>query len=217
MNGPEEPKIQEEIHTPEASNQQIANHTPDASDTQENNTKKEASTPTTDLYTICKMLVTAICALVLIFTFVGRLIIVNGASMESTLHHGEMLLVRCLAYTPQQGDIVILSKEGFHNGDAIVKRVIATGGQTLEIDYNSSTVYVDGVALEEPYIKEFMQQQSYQKLTSVTIPEGCVFVMGDNRNNSDDSRDPALGIVDERLVVGEAVAIILPFSRIRLL
>ena len=155
--------------------------------------------------------------LVLVFTFVGRLIVVDGASMEPTLLDREMLVVRSIGYTPKQGDIVVLAKDGFHNGDAIVKRVIATGGQEVEINYGANQVRVDGVVLDEPYIKEFMFQQYYQTISSIKVPEGSIFVMGDNRNNSDDSRDEALGAVDARLVLGKAVLILFPFKQIKVL
>ena len=94
----------------------------------------------------------------------------------------------------------------------IVKRVIAVGGQTVDIDYQTGTVYVDGEALDEPYLNEPMEEPWYEDLTSVTVPEGSVFVMGDNRNHSNDSRDVTLGTVDERYVLGRAVCVLLPFQ-----
>lgn len=184
------------------------------SDLEKQKNETESTTARAEAYYTVKSLVGVLVVLVLVFTFVGRLIVVDGSSMEPTLWHGEMLLVRSCGYTPENGDIVILAKEGFHGGDAIVKRIIATGGQTVEIDYARSKVYVDGVALNEPYIKEFMVQFPYQTISCVTVPEGCIFVMGDNRNNSDDSRNPDLGVVDARLVLGEAVLVLFPFSRI---
>lgn len=173
----------------------------------------ELSARTETYYTV-KSLVSVLVVLVLVFTFVGRLIVVDGESMEPTLWHGEMLLVRSIAYEPENGDIVILAKEGFHNGDAIVKRVIATGGQEVLIDYAAGAVRVDGAVLDEPYIKEYMVQFPYQTISSITVPEGCIFVMGDNRNNSDDSRNPDLGVVDARLVLGKAVMVLFPFSNL---
>ena len=175
------------------------------------------TTPQAEAYYTMRSLVGVLVVLALVFTFVGRLILVDGISMEPTLIDGEMMVVRSLGCTLEQGDIVVLAKDGFHNGDAIVKRVIAVGGQTVDIDYGTSTVYVDGVVLDEPYIKEYMIQQPYQTITSVTVPEGSIFVMGDNRNNSDDSRDETLGVVDERLVIGEAVLVLFPFNRIQIL
>jgi len=170
-----------------------------------------------EAYFTMKSLVGVLAVLVLVFTFVGRLIVVDGASMEPTLLDREMLVVRSIAYTPKQGDIVVLAKDGFHNGDAIVKRVIATGEQHVEIDYGMGEVRVDGVPLDEPYIKEFMIQQYYQTITDIVVPKGSIFVMGDNRNNSDDSRDAALGTVDARLVLGKAVLILFPFNKITVL
>lgn len=184
---------------------------------EEREPEKEAEDSPAELYYTARTLVRVLVVLVLVFTFVGRLIIVKGISMEPTLYDGEVLVVRSIAYTPKQGDIVILAKDDFHDGDAIVKRVIAVENQTVTIDYGTNTVAVDGVALDEPYIKEYMRQQYYQEITHVTVPEGSVFVMGDNRNNSDDSRNPDLGVVDSRLVLGEAMLVIFPLNKIQML
>ena len=99
--------------------------------------------------------------------------------------------------------------------DAIVKRVIAKGGQTVEIDYDAGTVTVDGVALDEPYLNEPMVPCG--DVTSMTVPEGCLFVMGDNRNVSADSRYSYVGVIDERRVIGQAVAVIFPFQNFEIL
>ena len=181
------------------------------------NAGKEKSSLAQEFYFTLSSLATVLVALVLTFTFVGRLILVSGDSMVPTLLDGELLIVRSIAYEPKQGDIVILAEEGFHGGEAIVKRVIATGGQTVFIDYTTGTVYVDDVALDEPYIKELMYQQFYQSITYMEVPEGHIFVMGDNRNDSDDSRNPTLGVVDERRVLGEAILVIFPFREFKIL
>ena len=150
--------------------------------------------------------------LILIFVFVARIVIVSGASMEDTLHNGNAMLVWSLGYEPKQGDIVVLTQTTYQD-DSIVKRVIATGGQTVDIDYDTGTVYVDGTALKEDYIKERMEVPHYgEGLNHITVPEGCIFVMGDNRNNSADSRYPAIGIVDERSVIGHVLLVLFPFS-----
>ena len=94
----------------------------------------------------------------------------------------------------------------------IVKRVIAVGGQTVNIDYTENTVYVDGVALDEPYINELMEDLGPESITHAEVPEGSIFVMGDNRNHSSDSRSPRLGFVDERYVLGRALMVLLPFQ-----
>ena len=164
-----------------------------------------------DLYFWLQALVMALVALILVFTLVGRIIGVDGSSMVPTLHDHDMLLLQSLGYTPRQGDVVVLTKDSFLP-QPIVKRVIATGGQTVEIDYGAGTVKVDGVTLDEPYIKEAMQEPYFESITYVEVPEGSIFVMGDNRNNSSDSRDPRLGVVDERYVLGRALCILLPIK-----
>ena len=165
-----------------------------------------------DLFFWLQAFVAVLCALVLVFSFLGRVIVVDGSSMVPTLHHGDLLLLQGIGYTPEQGDIVVLTKE-FQNVDTpIVKRIIATGGQTVHIDYSTSTVYVDGVALDEPYINELMRMPMGETITDVTVSEGSVFVMGDNRNNSSDSRVPELGTVDERYILGEVLLVLFPFQ-----
>ena len=162
-----------------------------------------------DLYFWLQALVMALVALILVFTLVGRIIGVDGSSMYPTLHHGDMLLLQSVGYEPKQGDVVVLTK-AFRDVDGpIVKRVIATEGQTVDIDYATSTVYVDGVALEEDYINEltFVEEGTEFPLT---VPEGSIFVMGDNRNHSSDSRDASLGTVDTRYVIGRAVILAFP-------
>lgn len=165
-----------------------------------------------ELYMNVRVLVTMMAAFVMVFTFAARIIVVSGPSMENTLWGGDLILVWGLGYTPAQGDIVVLTQENYQE-DSIVKRVIATEGQRVDIDYGSSTVRVDGEALEEDYIKELMLVPSYgEGLNHVTVPEGCIFVMGDNRNHSADSRYPDIGIVDVRCVIGRGMAVMFPME-----
>ena len=170
-----------------------------------------------DLFFWLQALVTAVVVLTLLFTFVVRINRVDGHSMDNTLQHNELLLVWSLGYTPKTGDIVIVDKPTatILRGNAIVKRVIATGGQTVDIDYENSTVYVDGQALDEPYIKETMYfPASYtMSQTHWDVPQGQLFLMGDNRNGSTDSRDERLGPVDEGYVLGRAVLALWPLSK----
>ncbi|WP_435387687.1 signal peptidase I [Flavonifractor hominis] len=170
-----------------------------------------------DLYFWLQALVMALVTLILLFTFVGRIIGVDGSSMYPTLHDRDMLLLQSVGYTPRQGDVVVLTK-AFRDVDGpIVKRVIAVGGQTVDIDYAAGTVSVDGEVLDEPYINEAMLPPSYANQTHIEVPEGSIFVMGDNRNHSSDSRDVALGVIDERYVLGRAVCVLLPFQHFGLI
>ena len=174
--------------------------------------RKEASDGR-DLYLNIRVLVIMMTAFVLMFTFVARIIVVSGPSMLDTLHNGDLILVWSLGYSPKQGDIVVVTQESYQE-DSIVKRVIATEGQTVDINYDTDTVYVDGTPLKEDYTKERMQIPTYgEGLNHVTVPEGCIFVMGDNRNHSADSRHPDIGIVDTRCVIGKGIAVMFPFHR----
>ena len=163
-----------------------------------------------DLYEWTQALVCSVLAVVLLFTFVVRLIGVDGHSMVPTLQDGDRLLVLNALWDSdyEYGDIVVLRKESFLE-EPIVKRVIATEGQTVDIDFASGSVYVDGELLEEDYINEptYVEEGTQFPLT---VPEGSIFVMGDNRNHSSDSRSSDLGTVDTRYVIGKAVFLLFP-------
>lgn len=173
--------------------------------------KRIRQEPDRGAYEWVQVLVGCIAVIVLGFTFFLRVVRVDGPSMRETLQDQDLLAVQCgwLCGEYGPGDIVIIRKETFRDGSPIVKRVIATEGQTVDIDFAGGVVYVDGEALEEPYVREptFTQEGMTFPLT---VPEGEVFVMGDNRNDSDDSRDPALGTVDTRYIIGRAAAVLFP-------
>ena len=164
-----------------------------------------------DLYEWVQSLVGSVLVVVAIFTFVIRMMGVDGHSMLNTLQHGDRLLVvnSMLYHNYKYGDIVILRKNGVFDDDPIVKRVIAVEGQTVDIDFAEGIVYVDGEALEEDYIREPTYTAEGTEFP-LTVPEGSIFVMGDNRNDSDDSRDPELGPVDTRQILGRAVFLLFP-------
>lgn len=164
-----------------------------------------------EAYEWVQALVCSVLAVVVLFTFVIRLIGVDGHSMVPTLQDGDRLLVTTslLSGEYRYGDIVIIQKGTFADGDPIVKRVIATEGQTVDIDFANGIVYVDGEALDEPYINEPTYTDEGTEFP-LTVPEGSIFVMGDNRNRSDDSRNAELGTVDTRYVIGRAVFLLFP-------
>ena len=164
-----------------------------------------------DLYEWVQSLVGSVLVVVAIFTFVIRMMGVDGHSMLNTLQHGDRLLVvnSMLYHDYKYGDIVILRKNGVFDDDPIVKRVIAVEGQTVDIDFAEGIVYVDGELLEEDYINEPTYVEEGTEFP-LTVPEGSIFVMGDNRNGSSDSRDYRLGTVDTRYVIGKAAFLIFP-------
>lgn len=167
--------------------------------------------PGRDLYEWVQSLVGSVLVVVAIFTFGIRMLGVDGHSMLNTLQHDDRLLVvnPIFYHDYQYGDIVILRKNGVFDNDPIVKRVIAVGGQTVDIDFDAGVVYVDGEALEENYIREPTYTAEGTEFP-LTVPEGSIFVMGDNRNGSSDSRDYRLGTVDTRYVIGKAAFLIFP-------
>ena len=190
-----------------------------------NEQKKEYSAVTRNCFEWVEAVVTSIVVVVLLFTFLFRVVNVNGQSMEDTIHNEDKVLLTNLFYEPENGDVVVISRAQ-HFEEPIIKRVIATGGQTVDIDFETGAVYVDGTLLEEDYINELTFTDEGTEFP-LTLGEGEIFVMGDNRNHSTDSRDTRIGAVDTRYVVGRAVALALPgpdsltgerdFSRIGLL
>lgn len=173
---------------------------------------KTETTTRGEIYDWMQSLVFALIICIIVFVFIFRIVDVSGDSMNPTLLNGDKLVVSDVFYKPKQGDIVIFRKDEY-KAEALVKRVIATEGQTIEIDFDRGRVYVDGELLDEPYIAEPTHNQlDFQG--PQTVPEGCVFVMGDNRNASSDSRRAQIGMVDERLIVGKVLLRVFPLDSI---
>lgn len=147
----------------------------------------------------------------ILFLFFLRIAVVDGSSMKNTLVDGDLVLLvnSAVAGEPKQGDIVVVSKSSYNDGSPIIKRVIATEGQKVDINFTTGLVSVNGTALDEPYIST--ETTTFEGITfPYIVEEGCVFVMGDNRRNSKDSRDPAIGTVDCREIVGKAIFLLMP-------
>lgn len=156
-------------------------------------------------------LVFGLVGILLVFMFLFRMVVVSGPSMMQTLQDGDrLILLSNVLYTnPKCGDIVVASKDSFKDGEPIIKRVIATEGQTVDIDFEQGVVYVDGAALDEPYTNtptNLFEGTSFP----LTVMEGCVFVLGDNRNDSLDSRSIQIGQIDKRELLGKVIFLAIP-------
>ena len=155
--------------------------------------------------------VTWLVVILLVFLLLFRVVVVSGPSMKNTLVHGDyLLLINNVFYKePAQGDIIVVGKDSYHAGEPIIKRVIATEGQWVDIDFEAGIVYVNGNPLEESYTKT--PTNLYEGVNfPLMVEDGCVFVMGDNRNESKDSRSPEIGQVDKREILGKAILLFLP-------
>ena len=165
-----------------------------------------------------ELIVIALADIILLFSFVFRTCRVSGPSMENTLFNNETVVISNMFYKPERNDIVVIHQTGALN-EPIVKRIVGLPGETVNIEYYSDTMTVtiidkDGYAtvLKEPHIKYEGLPPYYS--SSTYVEEGTVFVMGDNRNNSADSRDSRIGLVDDRRILGKVVFRVTPISRI---
>ena len=159
-----------------------------------------------------KAIIVAVVLALVIRNFIFTVVRVDGESMFPTLEHNDRMIVWRLGYTPKQGDIVIFNPPGYPKKIYWVKRVIATEGQHVEIDYDTNSVYVDGEKLSEEYLGEPMLAQS--TITEVDVPEGFVFVLGDNRNHSTDGR--VIGPIHKDNIIGEAVLRFWPLNKFKI-
>ena len=165
-------------------------------------------------YDWIQCLCVALVLCVIIFVFFVRVIDVIGESMFPTLEDGDKMIVSGLFYKPKYGDIVVFKKDAYSPDKALVKRVIATEGQEINIDFDKGIVYINGIIQSEIYLEPDVL--TYTKLDFIgpqTVPEGCVFVMGDSRNKSVDSRKIEIGMVDTRMILGRVYLVVFPVDR----
>lgn len=173
--------------------------------------KKEPMTTTKSILLYLHDLVYLLGSILLVLLLLFRVVVVSGSSMNPTLIGGDYLLLLSspLYHSPEYGDIIVASKDSFENGEPIIKRVIAVEGQTVDIDFATGTVYIDGAALEEEYVSGATTLDEGTKFP-LTVEEGCIFVLGDHRGRSQDSRSPAIGLIDKREILGKALFLFLP-------
>ncbi len=171
-----------------------------------------------DIFDWIEIFAFSIAIVFFLFVFVARVAVVDGSSMNNTLYHKDKLLVREIFYTPKQGDIIVCQSSEHGLDQPLVKRVIATEGQTVKIDFANWKVYVDGVLLEEDYVKYIagVDMKGWAYGEEYTVPKGYLFVMGDNRNDSLDSRSSKIGPIDERLVVGKVIMRLAPWGSFKI-
>ena len=178
----------------------------------ENKPEKESFDLADELIEWAESFVFAIFVIILVFTFIFRIVQVDGPSMEDTLHDGDRLILTHFNYTPQRGDVVVLNSRGLN--ETIIKRVIAVEGDTISIDFVNGIVTLNGEELKEDYIKEPTYFQEGRAIENLTIGKGQFFVMGDNRNHSTDSRAEIVGVIDNEDILGKAIFRLYPTSDI---
>ncbi|MBQ7002410.1 MAG: signal peptidase I [Oscillospiraceae bacterium] len=209
-----------------AVNEETTSADEETEEAEETSGKAEKKIDLSEFREIINTMLVSVFVVLMVFTYLARPVTVQGGSMKSTLQPDDKLLMYRLFYEPKQGDIVVINntmghllsndgqvvESGASLNKTIIKRVIATEGQTLDVDVVNDAVYVDGVALPESYINEFDMQDAGVFNYPITIPEGYIFVMGDNRNHSTDSRSSTVGLVDVNDVLGKTYFRYAPFG-----
>ena len=174
-------------------------------------TEKETESFTKTVFSYLHDIMYLLVVIILVLIFCLRVVVVSGSSMKNTLVDGDYLLLLSNYFyrNPEQGDIIVACKDSFRDGEPIIKRIIAVEGQEVDIDFSTGTVYVDGAALEEEYIGSPTTTAEGMEFPLV-VSEGCIFVLGDNRKVSQDSRSPQIGLIDRREILGRAIFLLIP-------
>lgn len=185
--------------------------------------KKETFSFKQEVFDWLEVIITAIITVVILFSLFFRIATIDGPSMENTLFTNDKVVITNLFYKPKRGDIVVISRNVDNSVEAearsdkpIIKRIIALEGETVDIDFSTGEVSVDGKKLNEPYTKT-PTNRKYDIDFPVVVPNGCVFVLGDNRNESFDSRARQIGkdgMINEKYILGHAVLKVFPFNKI---
>ncbi|NLA76299.1 MAG: signal peptidase I [Clostridiales bacterium] len=214
----EQPQSAREAELPEADAGQSVEDAaqPDSQDDEQTEAPQKPSF-TTNIYDFASIMMSALIMIALMFTFVFRVVGVIGSSMKPTVLQGDWLLTTEKHGGYETGDIVVITQPNYFD-EPLIKRVIATGGQKVNIDFNTGTVYVDGIALDEPYknLSGSLHHVEEEMTFPIEVPQGCLFCMGDNRNASTDSRSNRVGFIDERYILGKAKLRILPFGDVNI-
>jgi signal peptidase I, bacterial type len=163
-------------------------------------------------WTVVIALSVALVAIVAFIALYINVVGVFGESMQNTLQSGDFVMVENFFYNPQHGDIVMVHKKDKQSSFPIVKRVIAVAGDTINLNRGNGEVYLNGTLLNEPYIAETMSANYGNSDYPQTVPENHIFVMGDNRNHSEDSRHEEVGMVEKDRIIGKVIMRILPLS-----
>ncbi len=184
--------------------------------------EEEKLSPVAEGFDWIKSFLFSLTAVIFIFTLIFRGVTVNGGSMLPTLENNEYLIISDLLYTPKAGDIVVVQSPHYKNAtEPLIKRVIATGGQKVKINFHQWQVWVDGKLLDEDYIlRDSATSMNCEDLVpdengevEFRVEDGCIFVMGDHRNDSLDSRSNSVGQIDERYIMGRVILRLTPFER----
>ena len=176
--------------------------------------RKQGQKAAVAVFEYLETLITAAIIVVLLCTFAIRMVRVDGQSMMPTLENGDFLISYHALYRPQRGDIVVITKPN-EVSTPLIKRVIAVGGDEIDIDFEEGVVILNGEALVESFALEPTHYQPAELLQfPLTVPQGQVFAMGDNRNHSSDSRDARIGLIDERYIMGKTFFRLAPFSQL---